>query len=97
MDPTALSPDQWGQVARAMLHLFLFLGLMINTGISFLLAHAVIPSLVTSGDALPEIQRFRRALYPISAASLLLTIFAFGRMLSFAVPTLQQIYPRFAI
>jgi hypothetical protein len=97
MDPIAIGPGQWEQLVRGVLHLFLFLGLMVNTAISFLVAHAIIPSLVTTGDALPDIQSFRRVLYPISALSLLLTIFAFGRMVSLAIPTLQQIYPRFAI
>lgn len=97
MDPSAVGPGQWDQVIRGTLHLFLFLGLMVNTAISFLVAHAVIPSLVTSGDALPEIHNFRRILYPVSALSLLLMIYAFGRMVSLAVPVLEQIYPRFAI
>ena len=97
MDPTFVGPGQWELLVRSTLHLFLFLGLVLNTALSFLVAHAVIPSLVSSGDALPEIHRFRRVLYPISALSLLLMIYAFGRLVYLAEPVLRQIYPRFAI
>lgn len=97
MDPLQPTVDQWAQLARAAGHLAVFTGLVINTALAFLLAHAIIPSLVTSGDALPEAGRFRSLLYSLAGVSLLLTLYAFGRAISIAVPVLAQIYPRFAI
>lgn len=97
MDPVQPTIDQWAQLARAAGHLAVFTGLMINTALAFMLAHAVIPSLVTNGDALPDTGRFRSVLYSMAGISLLLTFYAFWRALSIAIPVLAQIYPRFVI
>ena len=97
MDPLPATAEQWSQLARAVGHLAVFLGLMINTALAFMLAHAVIPSLVNSGDAPPDAGRFRRVLYPLSALSLALTLYAFARVVAIGVPVLQHVYDRFVI
>jgi hypothetical protein len=97
MDPVPLRPEQWDLIARAINGLFLFVGLGVNAALAFLLAHAIIPSIVRSGEAPPDILVFRRVLYPVFAISLALTFHALWRGLSLAVLVLQQVYPRFAI
>ena len=97
MDPRPIGPEQWEQISRALIAGFLFAGLALNGALAFLLGHAIIPSLVSSGDAPHEAQRLRWILYPVCAASLALTAYALGRALSPAIDVLRQIYPRFLI
>jgi hypothetical protein len=97
MDPGVMGPEQWGQIGRVLLDLFLFVGLAVNGAIAFLLGHAIIPSLVTNAEAPRQVLTFRWVLYPIFAASLALTLYALGRALMLAIAMLQQVYPRFAI
>ena len=97
MDPAVVRPEQWEQITRAMIHLYAFVGLALVAALAFLLAHAVLPSLVASHDAPEELGAYRRVLYPVSAVALLLTLYALGRALVLAVGALQAIYPRWGI
>ena len=97
LDPRLLGPAQWALVNVSMRSLAFFVVLAINTAVCFLVAHALIPSLITTGDAPGDLHRLRRVLYPLAAASLVAAIFAFVQALSYGVALIQQIYPRFAI
>ncbi|HLH24417.1 MAG TPA: hypothetical protein VK066_17990 [Chloroflexota bacterium] len=97
MEPASVGPEQWARVAQAMIYLYAFIGLALTTAFAFLLAHAVLPSLVMSEDAPAELGAYRRVLYPLSAVALALTLYAFVRGLILAVGVLQQIYPRWSI
>jgi hypothetical protein len=97
MDPRIIDSVQWALVNESLKFLVLFVGLVINTTMSFLLAHAVIPSLVASGDMPFAAHNFRRILYPISAVSAILVIWAFSTALTGIVTMLHTFYPRFAI
>jgi hypothetical protein len=97
MDPRILDSGQWTLTNESLRFLVLFVGLVINTTMSFLLAHAVIPSLVASGDLPFQAHGFRRILYPISAVSAILVIWAFSTSLTGIVALLHTFYPRFAI
>jgi len=97
MDPRILDSGQWQLSNDSLRFLVLFVGLVINMTMSFLMAHAVIPSLVASGDLPFTAHRFRRVLYPISAVSMLLVIWAFSTALTGIVALLHTFYPRFAI
>jgi hypothetical protein len=97
MDPTILTADQWARINDSLRFLVLFVGLVINTTMSFLLAHAIIPSLVTAGEAPAATSNLRRILYPISAVSAVLVIWAFSTALAGIIPVIQQYYPRFPI
>jgi hypothetical protein len=97
MDPRFLPPDQWNQLSLALAHFFLFVGLVINTALAFLLAHAVIPSLVNTSWAAPDTQGFRRFLYPIFVISGVLAAITLGRGLYVLIQVLHYFYPRFAI
>ncbi|HZS02356.1 MAG TPA: hypothetical protein VFE37_26810 [Chloroflexota bacterium] len=94
MDPTVLRPEQWDQIASAMIHLYAFTGLAVTAAFAFLLAHAVLPSLIASRDAPEELGAYRRVLYPVSALALLATLYALARALLLALGVLQQFYPR---
>jgi hypothetical protein len=97
MDPQVVSPEQWDQISRLMIYLFVFVGLAVNAALAFLVGHAIIPSLVGTADAPRELQALRWVLYPASAASLALTLYALGWAIYLAIVVLRQIYPRFGI
>ena len=97
MDPAVLRPEQWDQIAHAVIYLYAFVGLALTAAFAFLLAHAVLPSLVTSYDVPEELGAYRRVLYPVAAVALLLTLYAFGRALVLAVGVVEQFYPRWGI
>ena len=97
MDPRSVSPEQWEQISRVLIHLFLFTGLALNGALAFLLGHAIIPPLGGGPDAPQGFQSLRRVLYPVFAASLALTVYALARALSLALDVLRYIYPRFLI
>ena len=97
MDPRFLGPEQWDQLTVLLLHLFLFVGLIINTALAFLLAYGVIPSLVNNTLATTNTLAFRRVLYPVFVASGVLAAYALGRSIYLIVGLVSYFYPRFAI
>jgi hypothetical protein len=98
MDPSVLGPSHWDQIGRAVTNLFLFVGLALNCALSFLLGHAIIPSLVGDDvEAAGRLRGIRRLLYVVAAASLALMLYALVRALSSAVDVLQRVYPRFGV
>jgi hypothetical protein len=94
MNPQVIGADQWDQISRALIYLYLFTGLGITSAISLLLAHAVLPSLVESHDAAPVVGRLRWMAYPLSAGAFALAAYALARGIMVAVQVTQQIYPR---
>ena len=97
MDPRIMGPEQWSQVSIALTHMFLFVGLAVNTALSFLLGHGIVPSLVTNSYSPQSALAVRRFLYPISAISLVLALFALSRAITAITGFLHQFFPRFAI
>ncbi len=97
MDPQFLNREQWEQIGRLLPHLALFVALMVNMAISFLLAHAIIPSLAMTYDIPESVRGLRRILYPISAISMAGAAVALGRGIVILVEVLQYFYPRFAV
>jgi hypothetical protein len=80
-----------------MLYLFLFVGLVINTALSFLVAHGLIPSLVRNDLATTATLPLRPILYVVFAISGLLAAFTFSQAIRLIVEVLTYFYPRFAI
>ena len=97
MDPQPLSSTDWVQISRLLIYLFLFTGLGLTAALGFLLGHAIIPSLVQSHDAPASLGGMRWVAYPLSAAALLLTLYALVRALTLAAEVMQRVYPRFWI
>jgi hypothetical protein len=97
MDPRFLDPEHWNQLSIVLLYLFLFVGLIINTALSFLLAHGIIPSLVNNTLATPDAMVFRRVLYPVFVVSGVLTAIALWRAIGLIIDFVNYLYPRFAI
>jgi hypothetical protein len=94
MDPQTITTEQWEQIARALIYLFLFGGLGLTGALAFLLAHALAPSLIASRDASALLEIVRWLAYPLAGASTLLGAYALIRSLVLAVTVANQIYPR---
>lgn len=97
LDPRIMGPDQYVLMTQTLHSLILFVVLAINTAASMMVAHAVIPSLIMSGDAPVDFNRFRPMLYSIFVVSLCAAVFAFTRFVILAADLVTQLYPRFAI
>ena len=94
MDPQVIEADQWDQISRALIYLFLFTGLGLTSAIGFLFGHALVPSLVESRDATRALMPLRWLIYPLSLVALALAVYALARALLVASAVTQQIYPR---
>src|SRR5437868_13922037 len=97
MDPRFLTPAQWNQLSVLLTHLFLFVGLVVNTALAFLLAHGIIPSLVRNTEATSGTLAFRVPLYSVFVVSAFLAAFALWRAISLIILVFSYFYPRFAI
>jgi hypothetical protein len=94
MDPQVIGADQWAQISRALIYLFLFTGLGLTSAMGFLLGHAVVPSLIDSRDAPAVVGALRWLAYPVSVAAIALAVYALLRGLLLVTSIAQQIYPR---
>ena len=79
MDPSFITRSDWADIGEFLLGLLFIPGLMIVFAFSMLTAHALIPSLVTSGHIPEDFSKLRRVFYIIAFAALLgvISYFAF--------------------
>jgi hypothetical protein len=97
MDPQFIDAARWELIALALRQLVLFVTFMVCMALTFLMAHALIPSLITMDEMPRPMAAFRPLFYAVSAISLVLMVFSFGRAVFIMVPIIQYIYPRYAI
>ncbi len=97
MDPGLISPEQWELIQEVLIASALVLGLTLSGLLAFLLAHAVLPSLIAAGEVTRDVWVFRPILYLIAALALSLAVVALGWGLLRATDVLWDIYPRFWI
>jgi hypothetical protein len=94
MEPRAVGVEEWQQISRLLIFLFLFAGLGLTSALGFLMAHAIVPSLRASSDLAWFNAALRWLAYPLAAASLVLTVYALVRALILASDVVTRIYPR---
>ena len=94
---TPLDYAQWQLIQYAINHLIVTVALAVTGALSIVLAHGLIPSLVMTHDAPPDILVFRRVLYPVGIIGLLLAIFAAVRAFLIALPVAFDMFPRILI
>lgn len=71
MDPDFITRSDWADIGEFLLGLLFIPGLMIVFAFSMLTAHALIPSLVTSGHIPEDFSKLRRVFYIIAFAAML--------------------------
>ena len=80
MDPEYINSADWRAIGN-LLHFYWFVLLFaIGFGFNFLAAHAVIPSLISSGHLPQRLNRTRRIFYVGAAGSLALVLFNLSRI-----------------
>ncbi|HEV8638618.1 MAG TPA: hypothetical protein VG370_30775 [Chloroflexota bacterium] len=92
-----LDAAQWQLVRFAVNHLIVVVAFAVTGALSLVLAHGLIPSLVMTHDAPPDILVFRRILYPIAVVALILAIFTAVRAFLIAIPVMFEMFPRILI
>ena len=98
MQLSELSEADWVRLSELVAHVWIFAAAMIITGLSYMLAHAMIPSLMDTGDLPVAVARRMRApLYLIVATGCVAVVVLGIKGTLLALDILPEIYPRLAI
>ena len=95
-DPSFISDVSWAEIGNWLHALWIFFLLILVFGFSFLVAHAVIPSLVATGDLPQRFMKMRRLAYGLALVTFVVAMV----FLSFAVADtelLGDVYDRWWI
>lgn len=93
MDPEPLTSFDWDRIRELIIFLWLFLAAVVAFGGAFLLAQAILPSLVKTGHLPARLLRLRPLLYLFSFLALGLAGFLLARALSLT-SVIDSFYPR---
>ena len=96
MDPVYINSDLWGSTGNILTYIWILFFSAVGFGFNFLMAHAIIPSLIGSGHLPARLQKARPLFYGGAAFALALVIFALNRAAANA-GFLEDIYPRWWI
>ena len=96
MDPVYINSDLWGSTGNILTYIWILFFSAVGFGFNFLMAHAIIPSLIGSGHLPARLQKARPLFYGGAALALALVIFALNRAAANA-GFLEDIYPRWWI
>ena len=98
MELRELTESDWVRLAELNVHLWVLAAALIGTGLVYALAHALIPSLVLTGDIEPQAGRKVRApLYALMAAGLGALTAIIIKATILALDFLPTMLPRLAI
>lgn len=97
MEPTGVTPEHWTAIQHGLVFLVVFTALGLNAALTFLFAHAVLPSFAASGDMPRPIATVRWLLYPLAIACVLMAAAALVRALSLLGPAGMEIFPRVGV
>lgn len=93
-----LSTTDWVKLSELVAHLWFFALALVITGITYMLAHAMIPSLMDTGDLPAAVARRMRApLYLVVAMGCVAVVVLAIKGTLLALNILPDIYPRLAI
>lgn len=77
IDPQPLTSADWDQIQTTLVYLWLLWLSVIGMALFLLVAHAIIPSLATTGHVGPRVERIRPIFYVAAAITTTIAIFAF--------------------
>ena len=98
MQLAELTSVQWVELSTLAAHLWIFAAALVITGLTYMLAHAMIPSLADTGELPAHIARRMRApLYVIAVAGITTTIVVVVKFVILSLEVLPGLYPRLAI
>jgi hypothetical protein len=97
MTPGFVSTTDWIQIAAANNNLLLFVLLIIISAASFVVAHAAVPSLVSSYELSSRVLVARPVLYVFGLVFLLLALVTVNQALTDAIAVVSRLFPRWLI
>lgn len=97
MDPEFTSTADWQTIFIVTSNLFRFAGLVIVGALSFLISHAIVPSLVITHHLSPRANVVRPVFYGAALVALSFALFSFVVALTHAIAVLSRVYPRWAM
>lgn len=98
MQLSELSEADWVRLSELVAHLWFLMAALIVSGLTYMLAHAMIPSLMDTGDLPAAVARRMRApLYLIVAMGCIAVVVLVIKGTLLALDILPEIYPRLAI
>ena len=93
-----LTVNDWVRLSELIAHLWVMTAIMVATGLTYMLAHAMIPSLVLTGDIpVDKGRRARAPLYGVFALGLGGIVAIVVKATLLALDLLPQLLPRLAI
>lgn len=96
MTPESIGPAEWNSLTALLVTIWLFATTTVVFTVSFVLGHAVLPSLQYTGDLPPRVVRLRPLLYLVALVALGIDVLLFLR-LGVQLGIIGQIYQRFLI
>ncbi|MBI2939890.1 MAG: hypothetical protein HYY04_05575 [Chloroflexi bacterium] len=97
MDPAYITSATWQTIFAAAASGFRFAGLVILAALTFLVAHALIPSLVFTHHLSVHAHATRRYLYAVALVISVLAITQLAQFIGSAIIAIREIYPRWTI
>lgn len=79
MDPEYINSDIWRSTGDILTFIWILFFAAVGFGFNFLMAHAIIPSLIGSGHLPARLQKARDLFYGGAALALALVVFALNR------------------
>ena len=79
MDPQYITSADWRDIGNLLTFIWLILVFNIGFGFNILMAHAIIPSLISSGHLPQRVNKARRLFYAGALGAISMTAFAIGR------------------
>ncbi len=97
MEPAFTSTADWNLIAAVVTSLAIFTGMALAGALTFLVAHAVVPSLVMTRQLLPSVGVIRIGLYAFALIASLVSAYALGQAVLLAIAVLSRLFPRWWI
>lgn len=93
MTPANLTVEQWQQVQQALIWFWAFLACVVVFAANFLVAYAILPSLISTRDLPTKVGAIRPILFALAAVFFLAALYSFVNIVQ-GIQVLYQIWPQ---
>ena len=92
------TPEQWAALSEIVAHVWILAAALVGTALTYMLAHAMIPSLTYTGNIPTSTGRIMRApLYGLMSLGAVGVIAVFIKAMLLALTLLPELYGRLAV
>ncbi len=92
MTPANVTAEQYQQISQALIWFWAFLACVVAFAANFLVAYAIIPSLISTRDLPTKVAALRPVLFALAALFLLAALFSFVNIVN-GIQVLYEIWP----